>query len=210
MPQQAVREQPAQQQADESTALTRFSGNHFYAKKKFLSFLSPKFYIFGPDEERLRFFVKQKAFKLKEAIKVYGDEDMTDEQLRIQARDIMDFSGTYDVTTPEGEHVGALKREGMKSMIRDEWKILDSDDNIIGKIEEDSMGMALLRRFLSDLVPQTFHVTVGDEHVGTFDQRFWPFSPRYDIDFSNNSGALDPRLGIAAVVLLLAIEGDQE
>ena len=199
-----------QNTADQSTALTRFSGDHFYAKKKFFSFLSPKFYIYGPDEQNLRFFVKQKAFKLKEAIKVYADEQMTNEQLRIQARNVMDFSGTYDVETPEGEHVGALKREGMKSMFRDEWKLLDSDDNTIGKIEEDSMGKALLRRFLSNLIPQTFEVTVAGEHVGTFDQRFWPFSPRYDIDFSTNGGMLDPRLGIASVVLLLAIEGRQE
>ena len=102
---------------DESTALTRFSGN-FYAKKKFLSFLSPKFYIYGPNEEDLKFFVKQKAFKLKEAIKLYATENMSNEQLRIEARNVMDFSGTYDVQTPEGEHVGALKRKGMASQQR--------------------------------------------------------------------------------------------
>ncbi|MFB6373131.1 MAG: hypothetical protein ABEN55_08455, partial [Bradymonadaceae bacterium] len=96
-----------EQARDQSTALTRFSGTHFYAKEKFLSFLSPKFYIYGPDEQNLRFFVKQKAFKLKEAIRIFADEDMTDEQLRIEARNVMDFSGTYDVETPEGEHVGA-------------------------------------------------------------------------------------------------------
>lgn len=200
---------PQSAEQNETTALTRFSGNHFFAKKKFLSFLSPKFYIFGPDEENLRFFVKQKAFKLKEAIKVFADEDMTDEQLRIQARNVMDFSGTYDVETPEGEHIGALKREGMKSMLRDEWKILDSSDEVIGTIQEDSQGKALLRRFLSNLIPQTFHVDVGGEQVATFEQRFWPFSPQYDIDFSANDDRLDPRLGIAAVVLLLAIEGRQ-
>ncbi|MFB6262788.1 MAG: hypothetical protein ABEL76_04035 [Bradymonadaceae bacterium] len=195
----------------QSQALTKFAGDHFYAKKKFLSLFSPKFYIYGPDEQDLRFFVKQKAFKLKEAIRVYESEQMQNEKLRIEARNVMDFAGTYDVETPEGEHVGALKREGLKSMFQDEWKILDSSDREVGKIQEDSAAMALMRRFLGGaLIPQTFHVTVEGRQVGTLDQRFWPFSPRYDIDFSGNDGELDPRLGVAAIVLLLAIEGKQD
>jgi uncharacterized protein YxjI len=200
-----------QEQASQSTALTRFSGDHFYAKEGFISFLGDKFYIYGPDEENLRFFVKQKAFKLKESIKVYGDEAMEQIHLEIEARNVMDFSGTYDVETPSGEHVGALQRKGMKSIIQDEWEILDSQDHVIGKIQEDSTAKALMRRFLSNLIPQTFHVEVDGREVGTFEQRFWPFSPRYDIDFSmDRDDTLDPRLGIAAVVLLLAIEGRQD
>lgn len=190
-------------------AMTRFEGDKYLARQKVFKMLGNAFYIFRPDGG-LQFYVKQKAFKLKEAITVYGDEDMTDVELLIQARSIMDFSGTYDVTTPEGQKVGALRRQGMKSIFRDRWEILDPDDAVIGTVEEDSMALAILRRFLSALVPQSFTVAVGGETVGVFDQHFNPFVAKYDIDFSYDSrGQLDRRLGIAAVVLLLAVEGRQ-
>ena len=32
----------------------------------------------------------------------------------------------------------------------------------------------------------------------------------YGVDFQNNTGRLDPRMGVAMTVLLLAIEGRQE
>lgn len=192
------------------TVPRRFATDHFYAKKKFLSFVHSKFYIYGPDEETIRFFVKQKGFRLKEAIRVYGEEEMETEHLKIQARDVLDFSGTYDVETPDGERVGALRRKGAKSLFRDEWKILDESDTVIGTIQEDSTARAMLRRVFSTLIPQTFNVTVEGQPVGTLSQRFWPFSPRFDVDFSTNDGQLDPRLGVAVIVVLLAIEGRQE
>jgi uncharacterized protein YxjI len=188
----------------------RFSDDHFYAKEKLFSFVHSKFYIYGPDETTLRFFVKQKGFKLKEAITVYGEEEMETEHLKIQARNVLDFSGTYDVETPDGEQVGALRRKGAKSLFRDEWEILNPADQVLGTIQEDSTGLALLRRVFSTLIPQTYHVTVEGQTVGTLSQRFWPFSPRFDIDFSANEGHLDPRLAVATIVVLLAIEGRQE
>ncbi|MFP4600118.1 MAG: hypothetical protein ACOC9W_03195 [Persicimonas sp.] len=205
-----VTEQPPVEEAsNQSTAMTRFSGDQFLARKKVFSFLGQKFHIYGPGGE-LRFFIKQKAFKLKEAITVYADETMSTPMLKIQARSIMDFSGTYDIHTPEGEHLGSFKREGLKSILRDKWLIFDTDDNQIGIIEEDSMMAAMLRRFLNNLIPQTFNVTIGGQQVAVFKQHFNPFVAKYDIDFSlDDTGAFDRRMGIAAVILLLAIEGRQ-
>ena len=197
------------QQADQDTALARFQGDKFLARKKVFSFLGNKFHIYGPSED-LRFFVKQKAFKLKEDITVFTDESMTTPVLKIGARSWQDFSGTYDVSTPEGQNLGSLKREGLKSILKDKWLILDQNDQEVGTIEEDSTAAALLRRFLSNLIPQTFNVHLNGQKVGVFSQHFNPFVAKYDIDFSfDQSDQLDRRLGIAAVVLLLAIEGRQ-
>lgn len=194
-----------------STALARYEGQSFVARKKVLKIFGGAFYVFEPDEQTLRFYVKQKAFKLKEAITVFTDETMQQELLKIQARQILDISATYDVTTTEGEKVGALRRKGLKSILRDEWEILDADDGVIGKIQEDSIFMALLRRLLSNLIPQTFHLTIDEQSVALFKQRFNPFIAKIDIDFSmDTAGLLDRRLGIAAVVLLLSIEGRQK
>lgn len=203
---------PASQQDFASAtqgALTRFSGERYIARKKIFAFLGQQFHIYDPDMN-LCCYVKQKAFKLKEAITVFTDESMATPVLMINARKVMDFSATYDVTTPEGARVGALKREGMKSIFRDKWLILDTNDQPVGHIEEDSMGLALLRRFLVNLIPQTYVATMNGQLVARFSQRFNPFVFKMDVDFSlDGQNTLDRRLGIAAVVLLLAIEGRQ-
>ena len=179
------------------------------ARKKVFSFLGQQFHIYGPNAD-LRFYIKQKAFKLREAITVYSDETMTTEVLKIQARSVMDFSGTYDVTTPQGEAIGALKREGLKSILRDKWLVLDASGQTVGTIEEDSAALALVRRFLSNLIPQSFTVTIKGQKAAEYRQHFNPFIAKYDIDFSlDQQDLFDRRLGIASVVLLLAIEGRQ-
>lgn len=191
-----------------TTALSRYS-SRYVANKAMFSFLGSSFRIMGP-EGNLRFFVKQKAFKLKEEITVFSDEKQTDAVLGIQARGIGDFSGAYDISDKKsGEALGAMKREGLKSMLRDEWAVLDTSGAQVGKVQEDGSAMALLRRFLP-IIPQSFTVTIGDKQVGSVKQRFNPFQLVYDVDLEGASAEdLDPRMGVAAVVLLLAIEGRQ-
>jgi uncharacterized protein YxjI len=191
-------------------ALVPFQNDHYLARKKVFAMLGQQFHIYGPDGS-LKFYVKQKAFKLKEAITVFEDEAQTKPVLQIQARSIMGFSGIYDVSTIGGQRLGALKREGLKSMLRDEWTILDPSDTPIGMIQEDSQLFALLRRFLANLIPQRFDVTVNGQLVAEFNQHFNPFVAKFDIDFTKGPRELlDRRMGIAAVVLLLAIEGRQQ
>ncbi len=103
-----------------------------------------------------------------------------------------------------------MQRKGFKSMLRDEWSILNTDGEVIGKVTEDSGILALIRRFLIKIIPQTLHVYIGTQEVGLIRQRFNLFILSYDVDFSRDeSNALDRRLGVAMVVLLLAIEGRQ-
>ncbi|GDX81551.1 hypothetical protein LBMAG42_33620 [Deltaproteobacteria bacterium] len=188
-------------------------GRNFVAKKAFFSFLGGTFRIFGPDGQ-LQFYVKQKAFRLKEELNVFADEAQTQKRLTILARNWSDFSSAYDVTdATTGAVVGACKREGLKSMFRDSWLVLGEGDALVGTCKEDSMFMALIRRFFfKNLIPQSF--TIANDQgaqIGTIKQRWNPFQLAYDVSFDGSQNAsLDPRLGIALVVLLLAIEGRQD
>jgi hypothetical protein len=99
----------------------------------------------------------------------------------------------------------------LKSFIQDEWMIMDAQDNQIGTVKEDSMLLALVRRFLSNLVPQSFVGEVHGQTVFNFKRRFNPFILKMELDFSpDHTCALDRRLGIAAAILLTAIEGRQD
>ena len=87
---------------------------------------------------------------------------------------------------------------------------MNAADAVVGAVVEDSLLMAMLRRFLSNLIPQSFNITIGDTPVGLLKQTFNPFVPQFAVDFSmDTANRLDRRLGIATVVLLQVIEGRQ-
>lgn len=187
-----------------------FQFNQYLLKRQVFA-LAGKFRVFDPSG-RLLLFSEQKMFKLKEDIRVYADEAKTQEVLAIKARQIMDFSAAYDVIeSATGQKVGAMRRKGLASMFRDEWEVLDVNDNVLGKLFEDSMGLALVRRFLTNLVPQNYDMLFGETRVGDYKQNFNPFTYELNIDFSMDTAhQVDRRLGIAAGILLAAVEGRQQ
>ena len=126
-----------------------------YTLKRQVFALTGKLRFYDP-QETLVLYVEQKMFRLREDIRVYSDESKSQEVLLIQARSIIDFNAAYDVIdSAYGQRVGTLRRKGWQSMMRDEWEVLDASDQPVGMLFEDSMGQALLRRFLlGTLLPQ--------------------------------------------------------
>jgi len=186
--------------------------SQYVAQAKLFTFMGNAFQIYDTSGN-LRFYIKQKAFKIREAIRVYRDEAQTQEQMSIQARTVMDFNTTYDVTdTVTGENLGAARRKGMKSLFKDEWELLSPDGDVIGLVEETGGILSILRRFINALkfIPQKYQVTIGGQLEGIIDQRFAFLLATYDVDFTPGTGKLDPRMGVAIMVLLLAIESRQD
>ena len=69
----------------------------------------------------------------------------------------------------------------------------------------------MIRRFLTNLIPQSYTVEVAGQPLIEFKQNFNPFLLKLSLDFSKDlAPRLDRRLGIAAAVLLCAIEGRQQ
>jgi uncharacterized protein YxjI len=186
-----------------------FSHDRFHARSKVFD-ISPKFLLYDLQGQQIG-YLKKKLFKLKEDIRLYADETMAQELLTIKARKIMDWSSAYDVVDSLSQQkVGTLKRKGMKSILRDEWIILDAADREIGIIREDSTALALVRRFLTNIIPQKFIFEAGGQIVGTARQAWNPFVLKMDVDMSADTACkLDRRLVAAIVVLLLAVEGRQ-
>jgi len=183
-----------------------------YLLKRQAIALTGKFRFYDP-MGNLVMFSEQKMFKLREDIRVYSDEAKTQEVLSIKARQFIDFSAAYDVVdTGMNQKVGVLRRKGLRSLLRDEWEVLDADDNLKGLLFEDSIGLALLRRLvLGHWLPQNYDITFGQTRVADLKQNFNLFRYELNLDFSMDiNRQLDRRLGIAAGTLLAAIEGRQE
>lgn len=188
-----------------------FQYDNYLLKKQAIA-LTGKLRFYNPQGEVV-LFSEQKMFKLREDIRVFSDEQKSQEVLAIKARQIIDFSAAYDVIdSTSGVKVGALRRKGLKSILKDEWEVLDASDNVIGLCFEDNMQLALLRRLLlGNLLPQNYDMTLGQTRVADLKQRFNLLRYEMDIDFSMDTGRqLDRRLGIAAAALLAIIEGKQD
>lgn len=199
----------------EGTEQDHFNHSSYLVRTKLLRLFGGAFHIYDNDG-KLVLYSEQKRFRIKEDIRLYSDESQQKELLHISTQSILDFSGAYDVRdSTTGEYVGTLKRSGLSStFLRDQWEISDSNGNSIGHIQEDSMLKALVRRFIksaSFLLPQKYHVTMGDKVVANFRQRFNPIILKLVVDFSPDSDSqFDRRLGLAAAVLLNIIEGRQQ
>lgn len=156
---------------------------------------------------------KQKAFKLKEEITFWADETQTTPLFKIKARSIMDFGATYDMFDPQGVRVGALRRKGLAStFIQDEWIILDSHDQEVGSVKEESTLLGILRRFVdyvSYFLPQKYIVTLSGEQVAEITQRKNPFTVKYDYTVQQKTFSSDLILCLAIPNLLAIIEARQ-
>lgn len=159
--------------------------------------------------ENLLFYSRQKAFALKEDFRVYSDERQTEELLIIKTPQILDIGATYNVQDPiANERVGAIRRKGFKSIVKDEWIFLSNEDQEIGTLTESSVGGALLSRFIN-LIPQNYVILAEERTVAEIRQHFNPFVRKYSLTLVDPDPSIDRRLLIAAGILLAGIERRQ-
>ena len=188
----------------------RFNDSTYLIRRKVFKIFGGAFHIYN-SENQLVLFSNMKALKLKEDIRIYADEHMQEEIIKISTKAVIDFSATYHVyISATGELMGSFRRKGLKSILKDEWLIFDKNGNEIGLIQEDSTFKAIVRRVLTNLVPQRFDCYIRDNLVCTYKQNFNPFVHKLIVDFTHDKENLfDRRLGLAAGVLLNAIESRQ-
>jgi hypothetical protein len=213
----------------------RFGHSQYSIKRKLLQAFGATLYLYDSNEQVV-LWGQQKAFKLKEDLRFFADENKSQELIRIAARSIMDFSAAYDVFDSQtGQKIGAFKRKGWKSsLMQDSWLLMDAQDRELGQVQEDSALLGLLRRYVdyvSLLFPQKFTVsmtveaanrvapspiaapnsdTPGMVDVAHYKQTKNPFSSKMEIDFAADSQNLfDRRLGLALAMLLVVVEGKQ-
>jgi hypothetical protein len=172
-------------------------------------------------------FIKMKAFKLKEDIRLYSDATETEELLTIKARQIIDFGATYDVSDPQtGSLLFSLQRKGLKSsFVRDNWLILDPQGNQYGYYEEAGT-LALMRRYVSWIpffgafvdfvffflaIDYELYVTTSGQRqlAATMTRRKNPFVVKYTTNSMVGETTVDNRITVAASTMLTIIEASK-
>jgi hypothetical protein len=111
--------------------------------------LAPQIYVTDASGATL-YYVKQKMFKLKEAVKVFHDDSRSELLYEIKADRIIDFSAKYNFTDTDGQNVGAVGRKGMKSLFRATYLVYDEDTAVM-TVSEESVWKRILENTLGGI-----------------------------------------------------------
>lgn len=96
-------------------------------------------------------YVKQKMFKLKEAITVYDNENKTTENYKIAADSWIDFSAAYNFTNKKGEELGKIARKGFASIWKAKYEIIDQNQKLQYHIREDNAWVKVFDSILGEI-----------------------------------------------------------
>jgi hypothetical protein len=84
-------------------------------------------------------YVKQKLFKFKEDIQVFSDESKSRQIASIKANKVLDWSARYFFTDNEGNDVGSVGRQGMRSIWRARYDVFNPGDEAADfKVQEEN------------------------------------------------------------------------
>ncbi|MFB6251624.1 MAG: hypothetical protein ABEI27_08065 [Halobellus sp.] len=145
----------------------------------------------------------QKKLRLKEDFR-FTDPETGDERFRVKADSVLDIAAAYDIVDSQtDERVGAVKREAI-SFFKHEYTLLGPEGDKVATIRENSVPMAIARRFLTTLIPFSYEIVSVDgtaigEVMGAFSLR-----DKYSIDLYGDD--VDPRLVVVGMVVADAIE----
>ncbi len=113
--------------------------------------LAPQIYVTDAQGNTIC-YVKQKLFKFKEDIQIFSDDKKTREIARIRANKVIDWSARYFFTDAEGNEIGSVGRQGMKSLWRARYDVFNpGDDSSDFKIQEENPGAKIMDSLFGEI-----------------------------------------------------------
>ncbi len=189
-------------------------GEKFLIRRKILQIFGAGFHVYDPQGVCIA-YCHQKAFKLREDLRLYTDDTRSVELLHISTDQIFDIGATYTVTAGEGNVLGSFRQAGLKSaFLRDEWAVFDASGRQVATLQEESAFKAFLRRYVELVAiffPQKYILTAADgRELGYMRQNFNPFVYKLGIAFPDPDDVIDDLLILALGCIVSAIEGKQD
>ncbi|MBX3729365.1 MAG: hypothetical protein KF858_09290 [Candidatus Sumerlaeia bacterium] len=139
-------------------------------------------------------------------IQVFSDESQSWRLLTITQDNKIGLTRDYTVYDCLGNAVARLRRQTLPSIFRATWEAETLDGHLIGRVREDSLVRALLRRYLGPLygiLRTNFNFEFPDGTVcGKFDRKL-TLTDQYLLDLRGDPRhLLDRRVALAAAILL--------
>jgi len=166
---------------------------------------------------RLLFYVKQKAFKLKEAVTVFADAEQTQPLYTISADRVLDISARYHINEMSGFSLGTVQRQGMRSLWRAHYDILRGGGPVMAIREENpwvKVGDALfseipvLAIFSGYVFNPAYIVSRADNGQPLLRVKKEPafLEGRYTITRTGELSENDERLAVLSVLMMTLLE----
>ncbi len=99
----------------------------------------------------LLLYVHQKTFKLKEDIRIYQDEQKTNQLFAINADRILDFNANYSITHVDGRQIGTMKHKGLRSIWNSHWNLMNPSGQQNFVITEDNAWVKILDSIANEI-----------------------------------------------------------
>ncbi|AUC82049.1 hypothetical protein [Lacinutrix sp. Bg11-31] len=96
-------------------------------------------------------YVKQKMFKLKEAITIYSNSNKTDIAYTIAANQWLDFSAAYALKDADGSIIGKVARKGWASIWKANYEIIDQNEKVQYHIKESNPWVKVVDSILGEI-----------------------------------------------------------
>ncbi len=157
-------------------------------------------------------YVKQKALALKEDIKVFADEGQQNLLYQIKANKIIDFSAQYNITAASGASVGAVKRQGMRSLWKASYNVVDAGGGDVGLIHEENPWLKVLDGLVSDIpfvgmfINPAYLVDLRGQTALYLKKQPAMFEGKFIVEKRGDFSAADENLLMPSVIMTLMLE----
>jgi uncharacterized protein YxjI len=96
-------------------------------------------------------YVKQRAFRLREDVTIFENEEQTRPLFHLKANKIIDIGATYAISSADGRPIGALRQRGLRTLWRATYDILDEAGHAIGLIHEQNAWMKVIDGLIGEI-----------------------------------------------------------
>jgi hypothetical protein len=165
----------------------------------------------------LIWYVRQKAFKLKEAVTVYGDRAETRPLYQMNADRIIDFSARYGITDANtGVQLGVVQRQGMRSLWRTRYEITTAsgtrfelaEANPWTQVADGFLGEIPVLGLLTGYVFQARYVLTRQDGTAVLQLAKKPafFEGRFDIEQLVQVAGSDETVALLGLLMIVLLE----
>ena len=97
------------------------------------------------------FYVREKMFSWRDAIKVYRDSSKKEELFQLRSNKIIDFQQTFTISDTQGNVIGKARRKTFKSFWTATFHIYDANDNHLYTIKERSGFVRMMDGMIGEI-----------------------------------------------------------
>lgn len=96
-------------------------------------------------------YVKQRAFRLREDVTIFGNEVQTDPLYHIKADRIIDIGASYSIATADGRPLGVVRQRGLRTLWRATYDILDDAGPAVAVVHEENAWVKVMDGLVGEI-----------------------------------------------------------